>query len=491
MSTRRLPRSLLAVTLCGVLAAGLCGAQGVQAGVTAREDGASGIGDPYWPLDGNGGIDVASYRIHNRYALATKRLSGRTTVSFTATATADLSSFSLDFLLPVRKVTVDGVRARFSRSGRGHELRITPSRALPPGSTHTAVVTYAGNPAKQDYAGERNWLASTREVVTMNQPHMAPWWFPANDHPLDKAIVDVRITVPKGREVVSNGKLRGRQTGRRGTTWHWRAAEPMAPYMVVLAIGEFDLRAYEADGIQFWDALDPDLSTPLPAQPDQPALPPPGVTAQASLARQPEVIGFLAGIFGPYPFSSGGGIVDDPAELSAALETQTRPIYASRFFADPIGGDLVVVHELAHQWAGDLVRLAGWQHLWLNEGFATYAEWLWLEREGLVTVQQQFDVVMSDLLPADDPFWTVLPGDPGPDTLFSGAVHLRGALTLHGLRQAVGDDDFFRILRTWISSRAGTAVTTADFVALAEQESGRDLDALFQTWLYTAGKPAT
>ena len=166
-------------------------------------------------------------------------------------------------------------------------------------------------------------------------------------------------------------------------------------------------------------------------------------------------------------------------------------MYASAFFAGPVTGDLVVVHELAHQWAGDLVRLAAWQHIWLNEGLATYAEWLWLEREGLVTVQQYFDAYTSDVLPADDPFWSVPPGDPGPGPeLFSPAVYQRGALTLHALRQAVGDDAFFRILRTWTSTQAGKAVTTDDFVALAEQESGRELDALFQAWLYTPGKPA-
>ena len=124
----------------------------------APVDGASGIGDPYWPLDGNGGIDVATYKIDNRYALATKRLSGRTTVELTATE--DLRSFSLDFLLDVSKVTVDGAKARFDKTDGGHELRITPAQPLAAGSKHTVVVAYDDHPARYSYAGERNWLAS-------------------------------------------------------------------------------------------------------------------------------------------------------------------------------------------------------------------------------------------------------------------------------------------------------------------------------------------
>ena len=176
-----------------------------------------------------------------------------------------------------------------------------------------------------------------------------------------------------------------------------------------------------------------------------------GEVAEGSLARQPEIIDFLAGIFGPYPFSAAGGIVDDLAELGFALETQTRPIYATGFFGDPFSGDSVVVHELAHQWVGDDLAVEIWQHIWLNEGFATYAEWLWSEREGLGTAQEIFDFFYS-VIPADDPFWEVTIGDPGPDELFNSAVYDRGAMTLHELRLAVGDDDFFRILRRWTAS---------------------------------------
>jgi predicted metalloprotease with PDZ domain len=215
--------------------------------------------------------------------------------------------------------------------------------------------------------------------------------------------------------------------------------------------------------------------------------PPLGVTVDESLALQPEVIEFESGIFGRYPFSAAGGIVDD-AEIGFALENQTRPIYSKFFFTDPMSGAFVVVHELAHQWFGDSLAVVQWQHIWLNEGFATYTEWLWAEHIGLITTQQIFDDVYSGI-PEDEPFWSVIIGDPGPDLLFDGAVYDRGAMTLHQLRLAVGDDDFFRILRKWAQSREGDNVTTDEFIGLAERISGQDLDELFDTWLFTPAKP--
>ncbi|WP_461173430.1 M1 family metallopeptidase [Arthrobacter sp. Z1-9] len=217
---------------------------------------------------------------------------------------------------------------------------------------------------------------------------------------------------------------------------------------------------------------------------------PPGVgeKVQASFARQPEIIKFLEGYFGRYPFRDAGGTVDDLRGLGFALENQTRPIYARDIFNDPVQGDSFVVHELAHQWVGNNVSVEAWQHIWLNEGFATLAHWLWSEREGLDTVQEIFDSIAS--VPADNPFWSVRIGDPGPDALFDAAVYDRGAMTLHALRQAVGDKDFFRILREWVQLNAGGNVATDDFITLAEKISGEELNPLFDEWLFTAGKPA-
>jgi aminopeptidase N len=200
------------------------------------------------------------------------------------------------------------------------------------------------------------------------------------------------------------------------------------------------------------------------------------------------MIGFLEGYFGEYPFRDAGGIVDDLPELQFALENQTRPIYAKSFFYGQPLADLVVIHELAHQWYGNSLTVADWRHVWLNEGFASYMEWLWSEEEGLDTAQQFFDKRAA--IPADDPFWSVTIGDPGADKLFDGAVYERGAMTVHALRQAVGDDDFFTILGDWPQENEGGNVTLEEFMAFAEEVSGEDLTALFNMWLFTSEKPS-
>ena len=443
--------------------------------------GAPGVGDDYYPLYGNGGYDVAHYLLKLSYDPATDRLVGVATIS--ARATETLCRFNLDFQgLTVRSVVVDGRKARWARS-QDHELTVTPRHELKKGRRFTTVVRYDGVPRTQidlsvpEEPLPYGWIHTDDGAVVVSEPEGSANWFPLNDHPTDKAAFTFVVTVPAGLEAISNGRLVGRRTHGHRTTWVWDAPEPMAPYLATATIGQFDLRSYRtAQGLRMYDAVDPDLYD-QPADPEDPASPTLGEIADGSLARQGEILDFLAGQFGPYPFSTGGGIVDDAPDLFFALENQTRSIYPGSFFTDPVDGDLLVVHENAHQWFGDSVALAEWKHMWLNEGFATYAEWLWGEREGLGTTQEVFDFFYDDI-PADDPFWDVVIGDPGIPFLFNGAVYVRGAMTLQALRNEVGDRDFFRILRAWAARKAGGNGTTGQFIALAERISGEQLDHL-------------
>ena len=227
--------------------------------------------------------------------------------------------------------------------------------------------------------------------------------------------------------------------------------------------------------------------TVLGPPPPPPPPPPPADSAQASFARQPEMIGFMSSVFGSYPFVTSGGILDN-VPFGFALETQTRPTYSPSFFSEG-PDDFVVVHELAHQWYGDSLAVEAWQHIWLNEGFATYAEWLWSAREGFGTEQENFDFWYEEVFGEDNESWDLPIGDPGPERLFDFAVYIRGAMTLHVLRNEIGDADFFRLLQRWARSQAGGNVTTDDFIALAEQISGEDLDDLFDAWLFGTDRP--
>jgi aminopeptidase N len=495
MSIRRaraaLVAALVAMTLVAMTLAPAAASTGRSAG--GCRAGAPGVGDPYYPLYGNGGYDVAHYLLKVSYNPATDRLAGVATIS--ARATQSLCRFNLDFQgMTVRSVAVNGKRARWNRSA-DHELTVIPQRHLKKGKRFTTVVRYDGVPRTQidlsipEEPLPYGFIHTDDGAVVVSEPEGSANWFPLNDHPTDKAAFTFVVTVPAGLEAISNGRLVGRRTHGRRTTWVWNAPDPMAPYLATATIGQFDLRAYRTpDGLRMYDAVDPDLYSD-PVDPQDPASPTYGEIADGSLARQGEIIDFLAGRFGPYPFTSGGGIVDDAENLFFALENQTRSIYPKGFFTDPVSGDSVVVHETAHQWYGDDVALAAWKHMWLNEGFATYAEWLWSEHEGLGTPQEIFDFFYNEI-PADDPFWDVVIGDPGIPFLFHGAVYVRGAMTLQVLRNEVGDRDFFRILRTWAARKSGGNGTTRQFVALAERISGEQLDELFDTWLFTPGKPA-
>ena len=440
-----------------------------EASPDSRGAGASGIGDPYWPLDGNGGIDVASYRIRQSYALGSGRLRGRTTIRLTTTQ--DLSRFNLDFLLPVRDVRVDGARAKATT--RFHELRITPSSPLAAGTEHTVVVRYAGVPEKVEYADNRNWLASDDETVAMNQPHIAPWWFPANDHPSDKATFDVTTRVARGREVIGNGDLvRHRRTKQR-EVWRWRAKEPMATYLAFFAVGNYAIQRSVVDGLPVINAVSRTLGPKSVKR------------AQRFLAPTGDVVNDLAADLGPYPFSSTGGLVTS-LFTGFALENQTRPTYPY------VGARArsLLVHELAHQWFGDSVAVARWRDIWLNEGAATFMEWRDLEVRGGATAAASMRSAYDSYKARDD-FWRLTIADPGPRNVFHNAVYERGAMTLQALRNRIGDEAFFRLLRTWLSTKADGNGTSEEFEALAAQISGIDLTAFFTAWLRTGAKPAS
>jgi aminopeptidase N len=437
--------------------------------------GAPGIGDPYYPLDGNGGYDVQHYDLAIRYAPATDALAGL--VRIRAKATQRLSAFNLDLDgLTIRSITVDGRPARWSRVGT--ELTVTPRRTLDKGHLFDTRIVYDGVPKviHDPDLGDGGAFTTDDGVVILGEPDVAQAWFPSNDHPSDKASFSIALTVPRNLKAISNGVPAGRSTAKGWTTWRWQQREPMATYLAMAAIGRYDVTSYRKNGIEFLAAIDPAIPA---ATYDRIA---------GSFAREPEILRFLSRYFGPYPFRAAGGIVDADGEWGYALENEGRPIYTPQDFGTQEDGDSVVVHELAHQWYGDSVALERWRGIWLNEGFASYAEWLWSEHEGLATAQSIFDRLYAT--PATASLWKSKVADPGPPNLFIGAVYNRGAMTLHALRLTVGDRAFFTILRSWARLHRNGNVTTEEFIALAERISGRDLDGLFSAWLYTPSKPA-
>jgi aminopeptidase N len=437
--------------------------------------GAAGVGDPYYPTYGNGGYDALHYDLDIRYDPATDMLTGR--MRLTARATQHLSRFNLDLIgLTVDAVTVDGRAAGVRREGQ--ELIITPRRGIADHRLFVTEVRYHGVPTTFVIPGtpfESGFIHTDDGAVVAGQPEVAAAWYPVNDHPLDKASYTFAVTVPEGLTAICNGLPLGRITRDGWTTWWWAQFTPMISYLSTATIGKFRTETKFHNGRPTIIAIDPDLATDL---------------ADDAVGRTDEITDFLAASFGPYPFESNGAIVDDYDNLFFALENQTRSIYSKFWFAPGANSfeTYVVAHELAHQWFGDSVGVHFWKDIWLNESFATYAEWLWSERLGEGTPQEIFDFLYEQ--PLTQPYWAPPPGDPGVDELFDDSVYVRGAMTLHALRMTIGDEAFSRLVRVWASSNRNGNGSTAEFVALAEQVSGKQLDDLFNAWLFTADRPA-
>jgi aminopeptidase N len=441
--------------------------------------GAPGGGDPYFPLYGNGGYDVLHYGLRIRYDPRTDVLKGSARLA--VRATQSLSRFNLDLVgLTVRSVTVNRRPATWVRRSN-HELVITPARPVRRHQRFAVTIRYDGKPQtfSDPLVGTYGFLTTSDGAIAVGEPEVAAFWYPVNDHPQDKATYRISLSVPRGLQAVSNGLPKPTRTHRGWSTTTWRVRHPMASYLAFMAVGHFDLHRYRtSSGLPVIDAVDPAITGKLRTD------------INASFARQDEILAAESGWFGPYPFEAAGGVVDQ-AEFGFALENQTRSVYSPFAWgdaSDSFQNDGVVVHETAHQWYGDAVSLKRWRDVWLNEGFATYAEWLWAEHEGQATATEIFEALYGQI-PAGDSFWRLRPGDPGADSIFVLEVYVRGAMTLGALRAVVGDDHFFDILRAWALERRDRNGTTAQFVRLSERISGRPLDRLFDEWLFEADKP--
>ena len=429
--------------------------------------GSDGLGDPMFPLAGNGGYDVSNYSLTLDYTPSGNRLVG--TVVITARATQNLSRFDLDFRMQnsVTRLLVNGAPASFSYA-EGQELVVTPATGLVQGKTFTVSVDYAGQPVvvTDPDTSIEGWVPTEDGAFVVNEPQGSPGWYPVNDNPRDKAAFDFKVTVPDGLTVMANGVLVSETQAAGKTTWVWRESDPMAPYLATATLGNFDLTASTTDGIPTYVAVDPQL--------------PKGQV----LSKLADAVRFYSSIYGPYPFNSVGAIVDSAKFVGYSLETQTKP----NFPAMP--DEATLVHELSHQWFGDSVTLTTWPDIWLHEGFATWSEWIWSEHEGNKSAHQWFEQLYSTP-EKDTAFWGPAVADfTDPALLFNGTVYYRGGMTLQALREKIGDFAFFDLLRTWATQNRHANVTTPQFIALAEKLSGRDLTQFFHVWIYQADKPA-
>ncbi|EFQ83930.1 peptidase family M1 [Aeromicrobium marinum DSM 15272] len=420
--------------------------------------------DVYVPGHGDPRFGVEHYRLVLTCTLEGNQLSGRATL--TARSVERLDRFELDlFGLRVHKVRVDGQPAA-KYDLRRHKLVVRPRATIPADTPFTVEVSYAGSPRPMPGPdGEAGWEELADGLIVASQPHGAPSWFPCNDRPDDKATYEFEVTAPQGYTVLTNSSSTGQRRRASSTTWQFEPTAPMATYLATLQVGRYVQVDHPPAGSDV-----PVRSWCVPGR---------AAAVTQAFGGQPAMMSFFESRFGDYPFSAYSAVVTDD-DLEIPLEAQGLSIFGANLVRRDWSAQRLIAHELAHQWFGNSVTIRHWRDIWLHEGFACYAEWLWSEESGGESADaharshhRRLSGLRQDLVLVD----------PGPDLMFDDRVYKRGALALHALRGHVGDEAFFGLLRAWTTRHAHGSVTTEDFAALVTDLIGAPAAASMEPWL--------
>ncbi|MFE2468665.1 M1 family metallopeptidase [Streptomyces mirabilis] len=485
MSTFRTPRrrARLALAAAITVAAALTGPVSQAAGSpsaptspsAAPSPGAPGLGDPIFPLDGNGGYQVNRYLLDFDWQAPRTPFEAATTVK--ATATQALSRFDLDFAgnTTLHTVTVDGTTATAVRDG--DELVITPAKPLAKGKPFTVKVTYTADPTqtrhRDDAIEDYGWIPTPDGTVLYPQPNGAKMIFPSNDHPSQRAPITFRITTPPGLTAVAGGALTGRAEQADGRVkWTYDSEQPVATQLAQLAIGRFTfVDSTGPHGLPIRDVVPDDLVA----------------STEQYRKLTADHIAWLEERLGPYPFNRYGLLVGD-TDLGVALETQTLSLIPKAdLLGDRVGAERNLVHELTHQWTGDSVGIKSWSDLWLSEGHARFYERLYSQAHG----GDSFEATMKTAYASHDQ-WRHdygAPAEPTEPNLFKRMRYDGSTLVLYALREKVGQETFGRIERAWVTEYRGKIASTQDYVDLASKVAGQDLNGFLHPWLYGAKTP--
>jgi aminopeptidase N len=426
--------------------------------------------DPYIPANGNFGYRVSRYELDLEYKVHINRLSA--TADITATTLASLKTFTLDLsdAMTVSKVSVNGRKPASFHSSHG-KLHVTLPSALPAGAAMSINVRYAGTPRPiRSLWGEVGFEELSNGALVAGQPNGAASWFPCDDHPSSKASYRIAISTDNPYHAVANGELKSRRTRAAMTTWTYELAEPTSTYLVTLQIGQYETLRLSKSPVAMNAALPQRLRREF----------------EYDFARQPQMMKLFVKLFGPYPLSTGYTVVVTDDDLEIPLEAQGISIFGANHCDGERSAERLIAHEMAHQWFGNSVTVRRWRDIWLHEGFACYAEWLWSEESGGRSADQLARHYHQRLASSPQ---DLLLSDPGPRDMFDDRVYKRGALTLHVLRRTIGDENFFALLRDWTTRHRHATAVTDDFTGLAANYADESLRPLWQAWLYSMDVP--
>ncbi|CAI9411687.1 M1 family metallopeptidase [Nocardioides sp. T2.26MG-1] len=437
------------------------GDQGRAAG-RAAEGYSTPVEDSVYPDVGDPGVDTLQYRLQLAWDPATRTLDGVESIRLRATEDADHLQLDLAAPLQVRRLTLDGRETPFEHRGKDLVVDATVQRD----ELHTLRLRYAGRPEPVPAPVQRSDFDETGWTVTpdggawtMQEPYGAYTWYAVNDQPSDKALYDFTLRVPAPFVGVANGELLARTVSRGDTVTRWRLADPAASYVITVAFGDLTMTTDEsASGvpISYWTPSDrPDLLQ--------------------RVRRAPEALAWVEDHLGPYPFDTLGILVVDS---ESGMETQTMITLGDTPRAT---SPEVLLHEIVHQWYGDLVTPFDWRDVWMNEGMATYLQGVWMaesEGEPVSAVMDFWSTFEARLRTEAGP-----PAAYHPDSFGSGNVYYGPALMWDDLRQRYGDGEFWRLVREWPSVYADGNADYTKITTWWTKQTGQDLSAFFDAWL--------
>ena len=437
---------------------------------TTAVERSTSVGDRRYPTLGAAGLDVGHYDVDLDIDIERRSIAGVVEIVGTVDAPTDLLAFDLDGPA-VGTVTVDGRAVDSIVDGR--ELLLPLDDVIDPGNGFTARIEFDTSITPgPSFGPDAGIFVSADGLWSVNEPDGVSTWIPANDHPTDKATWTFRLTVASGEEAIANGALADLIVDDASTTWVWEQDEPMASYLTLLLVGDYDLVgdgavAPTGDTIELRHVVLSDERAAL----------------DRYLTVTRDQLEFFTDLFGPYPFDRYGLALAD-SQPGLAMETQGLSLFSIEDLDGSLGPlqQLLLSHELAHQWFGNAVSPASWDDIWLNEGFATYAQMLWFDEIGLSTVEREAELALSSL-PSDG--WPLS----RPTDLFGSVSYNGGAVALHALRRVIGDDAFFETLRRWVADHLDGSASTDDFRRTAEAVSGTDLEGFFAVWVHAPEGP--
>ncbi|TPW75395.1 M1 family metallopeptidase [Schumannella soli] len=440
--------------------------------------------DPYLPGIGDDGYAVDRYGLELDYRVSVNRLQGTAVIEAMALRELPRIRFDLSGLRASKVLVGSGAsgdaradaasaqRARHSRTP--HHLTVTPASPIAAGERFVVVVDYAGTPrSRRSTWGPVGWEELDDGVIVAAQPSGASTWFPCNDHPSDKARYEITVVTDAPYTVVANGRQVSNRAHGGRRTWHFVQDQPTSTYLATVQIGRYTSTKVDLDGVAGHLVYPPSIAR--------------GV--KHDFRELDRMMALYQRLYGPYPFDGYTAIVTAD-ELEIPLEAQGAAIFGANHAAGDDAWNRLIAHELAHQWFGNSVGVAAWEHIWLNEGFACYSEWLWSEERGgdsaEVCARRHYDGLAAQ--PED-----IVVGSPGAADMFDDRVYKRGALALHALRGLLGDDAFFALLRDWCADNRYGSVSTVDFLhaasAAAGSAHGGAARQLLERWLFATELP--